>query len=129
MTKPRGVAIYQSNYSVKETIDRIHSFLQEHGATVYTRINQQTEVNNTGQRLLPLEFILFGNPKSGGPLMAKNPLIALDLPLKVIAWQDDQGKVWLAYNEADYIEERYSLEHISNSPLKLDHLIQVALKT
>ena len=128
MNKPRGVTIHESNYTVKETIDLIQSFLQEQGATIYARINQKTEVNNSGQHLLPLEFILFGNPKTGGALMIKNPLVALDLPLKIISWQDEHGKVWLAYNEVRYIEERYSLEHVSNSVLVLDHLIEMALK-
>jgi uncharacterized protein (DUF302 family) len=129
MMSAKGVIIRQSQYSVKDSIDRLQSFLQQHGATVYARINQQTEVNSTGRNLLPLEFILFGNPKSGGAVMAENPLAALDLPLKVIAWEDDQKKVWLAYNEAKYIEERYSLLHVQNSPLALDHLIDMLLIT
>jgi len=129
MTTVKGVIIRQSQHSVKDTIDLLEFFLQRHDATIYARINQQTEVNNAGQNLLPLEFILFGNPKSGGPLMARNPLVALDLPLKVIAWEDEQKNVWLAYNEAAYIEERYSLLHVQNSPLVLDHLIDMALKT
>ena len=129
MIGARGIIIRQSPYDVKETIDHFESFLKQHGATVYARINQQTEVNNTGQNLLPLEFILFGNPKAGGSLMAENPLIALDLPLKIIAWEDDQKKVWLAYNEASYIEDRYALPHVENSPLHLDHLIDMLLKS
>jgi uncharacterized protein (DUF302 family) len=128
MMSAKGAIVRQSQYSVKDTIDRLESFLQQHGATIYARINQQTEANNIGQNLLPLEFILFGNPKAGGPLMAENPLIALDLPLKIIAWEDDQKKVWLAYNEAAYIEDRYSLLHVKNSPLVLDHLIDMVLK-
>src|SRR5450432_289421 len=119
MMSAKGVIIRQSQYSVKDTIDRLESFLQQHGATVYARINQQTEVNNIGQNLLPLEFIFFVNPNSGLPVMAENPLAALDLPLKVIAWEDDQKKVWLAYNEAAYIEQRYSLLHVQNSPLAI----------
>ena len=124
----KGVIIRQSQYSVKDTIDRLESFLQQHGATVYARINQQNEVSSVGQNLLPLEFIMFGNPKAGGLLMAENPLVALDLPLKVIAWEDDEKKVWLAYNEAAYIEERYSLLRSPNSHLVLDTLIDKAFK-
>jgi uncharacterized protein (DUF302 family) len=123
----KGVVIRTSTYSVKETVDRLQVFLQQHGATVYARINQQAEVNNTGQNLSPLEFILFGNPKSGGYLMLENPLVALDLPLKIISWQDGQGTVWVAYNSAEYIEERFSLKHESKSVLVLDGLIELAL--
>jgi uncharacterized protein (DUF302 family) len=125
---PKGVIIKPSPYSVRETIDYLQEFLKQHGAIIYARINQQAEVNAVGQNLSPLEFILFGNPKAGGPIMAENPLAALDLPLKVIALEDADKKVWLAYNDAYYIEERYSLSHNPNSPLKLDQLISLALK-
>ncbi len=128
MVGVKGVNIRQSQYDVKETMDRLQTFLVQHGATIYSRIDQQAEVNNAGLDLLPFEFILFGNPKGGGPLMAENPLIALDLPLKVIVFEDEQKKVWLAYNEASYIEERYSLSHDQNSPLVLDHIVDEVLK-
>ena len=128
MVNAKGVTIRQSQYNVKETMDRLQTFLLQHGATIYIRIDQQREVNNVGMALRPLEFIMFGNPKGGGLLMAENPLIALDLPLKIIAWEDDQKKVWLAYNESSYIEDRYSLSHDQKSPLVLKQLIDVFLK-
>jgi uncharacterized protein (DUF302 family) len=120
---PKGVVVRQSRHSVKETIDLLQEILMQRGATIYKRINQQTEVGTAGQSLLPLEFIMFGNPQSGGPLMLKNPLVALDLPLKVIAWMDEEEKVWVAYNDGTYIEERYSLKPAADSPLFLDGLI------
>ena len=123
----KGVKIYPSAHPVKETIDRLQEFLQQHGATIYTRIDQQAEAQKAGQNLQPLEFIMFGNPKAGGPLMAENPLVALDLPLKVIAWEDKEKKVWVAYNNASYIEEKYNLSHNENSPLNLDPLISKLL--
>src|SRR5580765_1168625 len=87
---PRGVIIRPSKYSVKETINRLVIFLEQHGVTVYTRINQQSEVQKAGIDIPPMEFILFGNPKAGGPIMAENPVAALDLPLKIIAWEDQE---------------------------------------
>ena len=123
----KGVKIYPSAHPVKETIDRLQEFLQQHGATIYTRIDQQAEAQKAGQNLQHLEFIMFGSPKAGGPLMAENPLVALDLPLKVIAWEDKEKKVWVAYNNASYIEERYNLSHNENSPLNLDPLISKLL--
>ena len=124
---PEGVKIYPSPYPVKETIDRLREFLQQHGATIYARIDQQAEAQKAGQNLQPVEFIMFGNPKAGGPLMAGNPLVALDLPLKVIAWEDSEKKVWVACNDASYIEERYNLPHNETSPLNLDALISKLL--
>ncbi|MDN3656127.1 DUF302 domain-containing protein [Ferruginibacter paludis] len=123
----KGVTIHKSKFGVKETIDKLQSFLQQHGATIYVRINQQAEANKSGLHLLPLEFILFGNPAAGGLLMIDNPLVALDLPLKVIAWEDDKKDVWLAYNKSGYIKDRYSLPDIPNSPLVLDNIIKMAL--
>jgi uncharacterized protein (DUF302 family) len=124
---PKGVITRPSNYSVKETIDRIQHFLQEQGVTIYARIDQQSELDKSGLHIPPLEFILFGKPKAGGPLMIENPLAALDLPLKIIAWEDPQHKVSLAYNDAAWIRERYSLSEAISAPLNLDPIISKAL--
>jgi len=128
MKQPNGVIVQPSPYSVKETIDRLEAFFRQHGATIYARIDQQAELQKTGQNIAPLEFLLFGNPKAGGPIMLENPIAALDLPLKIIAWEDDQRQVNIAFNEAAYIEERYSLIHNPTSPLNLSPLIAMALK-
>jgi uncharacterized protein (DUF302 family) len=126
---PKGVIIHPSEYPVKETIDRLQAFLRQHGATIYARIDQQAELQKTGQSIPPIEFIMFGNPKAGGPIMIANPVAALDLPLKIIAWEDDQKNVFVAFNDAAYIEERYSLPYNTNSPLNLANLVAMALKT
>ncbi|HEY8781877.1 MAG TPA: DUF302 domain-containing protein [Mucilaginibacter sp.] len=125
---PKGVIINPSPYSVKETIDRLEDFLQQHGATIYARIDQQAELQKAGLNISPLEFIMFGNPKAGGPILIENPVAALDLPLKVIAWEDDQKEVYIAYNDGLFIENRYSLLHNENSPLNLENLFSMALK-
>lgn len=123
-----GVIIQTSPYSVKETIDRIQAFLQQKGATIYARIDQQAEANNTGYDLLPLEFLLFGNPKAGGAIMRENPLSALDLPLKLIAWQDEQSNTQIAFNEGQYLKERYALSVANIAPMNIAPLIDMALK-
>ena len=125
---PKGVIIQSSTYSVKETIDRIQHFLQQQGVTIYARIDQQSELNNAGLHIPPMEFIMFGKPKAGGPLMIDNPLAALDLPLKIIAWGDPQQKVWLAYNDAAYIRERYDLPEAISAPLNLEPIVTKALE-
>jgi len=124
---PNGVTIRPTTHSVKETIDLLQTFLMQHGATIYARIDQQDELKKTGQTIPPLEFILFGNPKAGGPIMLENPAAALDLPLKVIAWEDAAGKVWMAYNDGDYIKERFSLTDAISGPLNLNGIISAAL--
>ena len=126
---PKGVVIRASAYTVKETIDRLVAFLEQHGITLYARINQQLEVKKAGFDIPELEFILFGNPKVGGAVMSENPLAALDLPLKLISWEDKEHKVWIAFNEAVFIGERYSLSQTVSATLDLNPFITKALST
>lgn len=124
---PKGIIIRPSQYTVKETIDRLVVYLQQHGATLYARINQQSELNNAGLKISPMELILFGYPKAKGLIVAENPLATLDFPLKIMAWEDKTKKVWLAYNDATYVAERYSLPYTLMEPLDLEPLVTGAL--
>jgi len=118
-----GVIIRRSPLPVKETIDKIAEALSKNGAIIYTRINQQTEADKAGIRLNPLEFILFGNPKRGGEVMQENPVAALDLPLKIIAWQDDDLKAWVYYNDAVYLQSRFSLSNEVTELIDMDPVV------
>jgi len=122
-----GIVTWLSTYTVKETIDRLKQFIEKNGGTIYARIDQQAELRKAGIDIHPLEFLLFGDPHAGGKLIQENTLVALDLPLKIIAWEDEQKKVWLAYNQASYLEARHALKPDSTSPLNLDKLISKAL--
>ena len=124
---PKGVTIRSSMFSVKETINRLVLFLEQHGVTIYARINQQAEAEKAGIKITGLEFILFGNPKVGGPVMLENPLAALDLPLKIIAWEDKEQKVWYAFNDARYLQERYALPQVLANSLDLNAVTTKAL--
>jgi uncharacterized protein (DUF302 family) len=126
---PQGVIVRSSPFSVSDTIDRIQRFLEGQGVTIYARIDQQAELKKAGLELAPLQFLLFGKPAAGGPLMIANPISALDLPLKIVAWEDAQHKVWLAYNNAAYVQERYTLPQSISAPLNLDPMISKALGT
>ncbi|MDN3549261.1 DUF302 domain-containing protein [Mucilaginibacter aquaedulcis] len=123
MSNPTGVTVRKSQYSVKETINRLQAALEQHNITIYARIDQQAELQKAGQAIAPLEYLLFGNPKAGGPVMIENPMAALDLPLKVIAWQDEHAVVHIAYNDASYIKNRYALSTGVTAPLAIDELI------
>ncbi|BAU52215.1 DUF302 domain-containing protein [Mucilaginibacter gotjawali] len=129
METSRGITLYKSRHSVREIIDRLETLVQAHGATVYARIDQQAELRKAGLEIPPLEFILFGNPKAGGQVILENPMAALDLPLKIIAWEDHKRNVFIAYNDEAYITERYGLTQIANSPLNLDTLVTAALNS
>ncbi|WP_426671244.1 DUF302 domain-containing protein [Mucilaginibacter sp. McL0603] len=124
---PKGITIRSCECSVKEIMNRLVVFLQQNGATIYVRINQQMELNQAGLDLGPLEFLMFSNPKSNGAVMIENPVTALDLPSKIIAWEDQEKKRWIAYNDAAYLKERYSLPNDITSSLELHDLISKAL--
>ncbi|MCU7939471.1 MAG: DUF302 domain-containing protein [gamma proteobacterium symbiont of Bathyaustriella thionipta] len=104
-----GLVVKPSNYSVTETLDRFETIIKKKGITVFTRINHAQGAKNAGLTLEPTELLIFGNPKIGNPLMVSQPKSGIDLPLKAIAWQDKEGKVWLAYNSPDYIAKRHSI--------------------
>ncbi|CAN5445200.1 hypothetical protein BH09BAC4_BH09BAC4_39260 [soil metagenome] len=126
-TNPKGFVIRQSPFSVHNTIDRLVSLLHQRGSILYARIDQQAELLKAGLHSRPLVFILFGNPQGGGLVILENPLAALDLPLKVIAWEDEKNDVWVAYNSIAYIGERYKLPAELVSALRLDGLVAEAL--
>lgn len=119
----------QSPFPVKETIDRLAALLQQKGITIYARIDQQAEAARSGITLNALEFLLFGNPQRGGQIMAENPAAALDLPLKVIAWEDTRHTTWVAYNASDFIRKRYSLSETVAEFIDIDPLIASLLKS
>jgi uncharacterized protein (DUF302 family) len=98
-----------SKFHVEETVSRLKDLLQEHEITIYAHIDQQSEAFKSGFSLRPLQLLIFGNPKGGIPLMNINPLSGLDLPLKVLVWEDDEKKVWLSYNKFSYLQKRFDL--------------------
>ena len=95
--------------SVPETIRRLHGLAKSKGLTVFAHIDFSSDAAKAGLQMRPTQLLIFGNPKSGTPLMLASPSIALDLPLKILVWQDNQGTVWLSYNSPEYLMERYGL--------------------
>ena len=109
MNLNNGIISKSSPYSVTETIARLEAVLQAKGIAIFIRIDQQAEAEKVGLSLRPTQLLLFGNPKAGTPLMAIEPTIALDLPLKSLAWEASDGKVWLSYNDPNYLKQRFLL--------------------
>jgi uncharacterized protein (DUF302 family) len=123
----KGVLSVMSTYTVHETTNRLENILRTGGATIYARIDQQAELKKAGLAIKPMEFLLFGNPRAGGPIIIQNPVVALDLPLKLLILENDKNETWIVYNEASYISDRYQLEQSNASPLILDKIIQRAM--
>ena len=106
----QGVIDIQSKFSVSETIDRLESLLKGKGIKVFARIDQGAEAQAVNLSMPKTELIIFGDPKAGTPLMVKYPSIAIDLPLKAVAWESSDGKVWLSYNDPEYLKARHHLD-------------------
>ncbi|MEZ9179191.1 DUF302 domain-containing protein [Vibrio cyclitrophicus] len=104
-----GLIKYQSNYSVKETADRFESIAKSKGLTLFARIDHQKNASSVDLKLRPTEVIIFGNPKVGTPLMQCQQDVAIDLPQKVLVTEDSNKKVWLSYNDPNYLMERHAI--------------------
>lgn len=104
-----GLLVKSSSYSVSETLDRFESIAKKKGITVFARINHAQGAKKAGLMLEPTETLIFGNAKLGTPLMQSQRSVAIDLPLKAIAWQDKDGKVWLGYNTPKYLAKRHAI--------------------
>jgi uncharacterized protein (DUF302 family) len=104
-----GFIRISSLHSVSVTISRLESLFQERGIVVFARIDFSGDATRAGLAMRPEQLLIFGNPKSGTPLMAAEPTVGLDLPLKTLVWEDVNGKTWIAYNDPLYIVRRHGL--------------------
>jgi uncharacterized protein (DUF302 family) len=107
--KKNGIIDVPSNHSVDETVERVKSILQSKGVTLFALIDHSGEAEKVGMKMLPTKLLIFGNPKGGTPLMLAAPSVAIDLPLKILVWEDVQGRVWLSYNSPEYLKQRHGL--------------------
>jgi uncharacterized protein (DUF302 family) len=106
-----------STHSVDQTVERLKTLLDARGVTLFATIDHSGEAAKVGLKLRPTKLLVFGNPRAGTPLMTAKPSIALDLPLKILVWEDDGGKVWLSYNAPSWVAERHHLPAENRTPL------------
>jgi uncharacterized protein (DUF302 family) len=114
-----GLITKPSKYSVEETVARFEAAVRQReaaGFTVFTEIDHAAAARKFGLDMRPRTLILYGNPKVGTPAVVKAPLLAIDLPPKALVWEDDQGKVWLSYNSADYLFTTIYKRHGAEAP-------------
>src|SRR5260370_29972206 len=107
--KGRGLVDLPSKHSVDETVEKLKGILQSKGVTLFAMIDHSGEAAKAGLKMRPTKLLIFGNPKSGTPVMLAAPSSAIDLPLKILIWKDAEGKVWVTYNSPAYLQERHSL--------------------
>lgn len=105
-----GLINKPSKHSVTVTLDRLENILKKKGITIVTRWSHDAGANKAGIVLRPTELLIFGNPKMGSHLMTGNQTTGLDLPMKALAWQDANGKVWLSYNDPEYVVKRHGVD-------------------
>lgn len=105
----KGIINKLSNHSVDQTVEKLKTILQSKGVTLFALVDHSGEAEKVGMKMPPTKLLIFGSPKAGTPLMLAAPSIAIDLPLKILVWEDRQGKVWVSYNSPDYLRERHGL--------------------
>jgi len=104
-----GIIHLPSPYSVPETFKRLESLVSGRGLSILARIDHSGDAAKVGLNMKPAQLLIFGNAKVGTPVMQASPTAALDLPLKVLVWEDADGKVWLSYNSPEYLKQRHNI--------------------
>lgn len=104
-----GLVTVPSRYSVPETIDRFESAAKAEKFQIFTRVDFQPLAAANGGSVRPNQLLIFGRGGILPPLLPTTPLVAIDLPLKALAWEDANGKVWLTYNTGEYLKDRHAI--------------------
>jgi uncharacterized protein (DUF302 family) len=104
-----GLVTIVCRHPVKEAVDRLEAALRAKGVVIFARIDHAAGAAAVDMPLRPTELLIFGNPKAGTPLMQEKQTVGLDLPLKILAWEDAQGRLWLTYNAPEWLARRHRL--------------------
>jgi len=128
MQPGEGIITKPSKYSAGETLECLEKEIRSRGIQIFARIDHSGEAQKAGLSMPPAEVLIFGNPKAGTPLMLASPTSALDLPLKVLVWQDSSSRAWLSYNDPKYLQARFALtDHLIKNIAGIEHLVDAAL--
>ncbi len=114
----------KSAHSVAQTLDRFEQALKDKGIIVFARIDHAAGAKKASMDLRATEVLIFGNPKLGTPLMQSNQTIGIDLPLKVLVWEDQDGQVWLAYIAPDSLAHRHGITNRADVLKKMSGVLQ-----
>jgi uncharacterized protein (DUF302 family) len=104
-----GIIDIHSNHSVEQTVNNLERILESKGVTLFALIDHSGEAQKVGMEMPPTKLLIFGSPRAGTPVMLAAPSIAIDLPLKILVWQDKSGQVWVSYNSPAYLQERHNV--------------------
>ena len=104
-----GIVTIPSHHSVDQTVEKLKAILQAKGVALFALIDHSGEAQKVGMEMRPTKLLIFGNPKAGTPLMLAAPSIAIDLPLKILIWEDSQGNAKVSYNSSEYLGTRHNV--------------------
>ena len=102
-----GLIAVKSAFPAKETMDRFEETAKQRGLNIFARVDHAGGATKIGKTLRPTEVLIFGNPQGGTPFMECAQTVGIDLPLKVLVWEDAQGQVWLGYNDPAFLARRH----------------------
>ena len=102
-----GIVNIPSHHSVVETVEKLKNILQAKGITLFALVDHSGEAEKVGIKMPPTKLLIFGSPKAGTPVMLAAPSAAIDLPLKILIWEDARSKTWVSYNSPAYLQERH----------------------
>jgi uncharacterized protein (DUF302 family) len=105
----KGIVSQPSKHTVDETVAKLKSILQAKGVKLFAEIDHSGEAEKVGMQMRPTKLLIFGSPQAGTPLMQAAPSIAIDLPLKMLVWEDADSKVRVSYNSAEYLQDRHNV--------------------
>ena len=109
LNEPPGIVVLASPVSMAETIAHLEAAIQAHGLTLFAHIDHQGEAARVGLTMQPAQVLIFGSPRAGTPVMLAAPTSAIDLPLKILVWQDAAGATWVTNNSAAYLQARHAI--------------------
>ena len=104
-----GLITIPANQSVDQTVEKLKTILQAKNIALFVLIDHSGEAGKIGMSMRPTKLLIFGSPKAGTPLMLAAPSVAIDLPLKILVWEDAEGKTWISYNAPAYLRDRHNL--------------------
>jgi len=125
-TKTKFV-LFQSDYDPKETYQKMKGYLEEQGMYYPRIVDHQTAAKNAQMDLKPVYLVIFGNPKMGTLLMQENPEVGIELPLKALIYQDDEGRTWVLYKDMNYLKDLYFIKD-PNGVIKQMNDLQAGFK-
>lgn len=108
-TTAAGIVNLTVSNSVEKTVDKLRSILEAKSVALFALVDHSGEAEKVGMKMRPAKLLIFGSPRAGTPLMLAAPSVAIDLPLKILVWEDEAGKTWISYNSPGYLRDRHNL--------------------